>query len=71
MDDRSKTNIIINIHKAREGGGKSREEGDLDSVMIVTTPPSKRARSRKRKREVEEASSVGFNFIRFPQSSVY
>ena len=43
-----------------EKGRQDSEDGDLDkevdSVMIMPTPPSKGLRSRKRKREVEEAS---------------
>ena len=43
-----------------EKGRQESEDGDLDkvvdSVMIMPTPPSKGMRSRKRKREVEEAS---------------
>ena len=63
MDDKNKTSIIIkniNILKAREGERQESEKQDLDkeveSVMIVATPPSKGIISRKRKRETEEAS---------------
>ena len=62
-DDKNKTsnkNKDTNILKAREMGGKSRRKRDLDkeveSVMVVTTPPSRGVRSRKRTREAEEAS---------------
>ena len=64
-DDKNKTsNMIkdINIPKAREGGGKSWKgrtdrDKEVESVMIVATPPSKGIRSRKRRREAEELSS--------------
>ena len=63
-EDKLKTsNMIkdINILKAREEGRQESEALDRDkeveSVMIVTTPPSKGVKSRKRKREVEELSS--------------
>ena len=63
-EDKLNTSNMINdidILKAREG--EKQESGRLDwdkeveSVMIVTTPPSKGMKSRKRKREVEELSS--------------
>ena len=56
---KSITNIKIealNISKAREGGGKSRKREIWIKKWIVTPPPSKRVRSKKRKREVEDAS---------------
>ena len=65
MNDKNKTSNIIkdtNIPKAREGGGKSRrkriwtKKSSQESVMVVTTPPSRGVRSRKRKYEAEEAS---------------
>ena len=63
MDDKNKTsNVIqkINILKAREEGQRESEKQYLDkeveSVMIVTTPPSKGVRSRKKKRETKELS---------------
>ena len=50
------------IKKVREGGRQESDEGELDkevdSVMITTTPPSKGVRSRRGKREVEEASPL-------------
>ena len=61
-EDKVKTsNMIkdINILKAREGGRQESEgldrDKEVESVMVVTTPPS--VRSRKRKREVEELNS--------------
>ena len=63
MDDKSKTSNMIkdtNILKAREGGKQESEKRVLDkefeSVMVVATSPSKGIRSRKRKRQTEEAS---------------
>ena len=63
-DDKSKTSNMIkdtNILKAREGGRQELERLDRDkeveSVMIVATPPSRGIRSRKRRRETEELSS--------------
>ena len=63
--DKVETSNIIkstNILKARVGGRQELEglDGDkeVESVMIVTTPPSKGMKSRKRKREVEELSST-------------
>ena len=63
VDDKSQTSNMIektNILKVREWGKQESEMRDLDkeveSVMVVTTPPSKGIRSRKRKRETEEAS---------------
>ena len=61
-DDKDKPIIIaekIIIPKTREGRQESDEEGlekEAALVMIVTTPPNKESRSRKRKREVEEGS---------------
>ena len=47
-----KTNIL----KARAGGRHELEgldwDGEIESVMIVTTTPSKGMKSRKRKREM-------------------
>ena len=64
-DDKSKTsNMIENtkILNAIEKGRQKSEKRDLDkeveSVMVVTTPPSKGIRSRKRKRETEETSPL-------------
>ena len=61
VDDKSKKSNMIKITiilKAREGGRQESEKRDLDkeveSVMVVTTPPSKGIRSRKRIRETEE-----------------
>ena len=49
-----------NILKARAVGRQefegSDQDGEIESVMIVTTPPSKGMKSRKRKREMEELS---------------
>ena len=63
VDDKHKTSNMIkdtNIFNAREGGWQESEKRDLDkeveSVMVVATPPSKDIRSRKRKRETEEAT---------------
>ena len=63
-DDKLKTsNMIkyINILKARVEGRQDSEgldrDKEVESVMIVTTPPSKGVKSRKRKREVEELDS--------------
>ena len=63
VDDKSQTSNMIektNILKVREWGKQESEMRDLEkeveSVMVVTTPPSKGIRSRKRKRETEEAS---------------
>ena len=36
---------------------------EVESVIIVTTPPSKGMKSRKRKREVEELSSPSENAV--------
>ena len=64
IDDRSKTStliLIIIFQRLEKGGGQDTEEGyldnEVDSVMILTTPPSKGVRSMKRNWEVEEAST--------------
>ena len=64
MGDKNKTSNIIrdtNILKARKGRRQESEKRDLEkeveSVMVVTTPPSGGVRSRKSKPEAEEASS--------------
>ena len=63
-EDKVKTSKMIkdiNILKARAGVRQGLEGPDRDkeveSVMVVATPPSKGVRSRKRKREVEELRS--------------
>ena len=63
-EDKFKTSNMIkstNVLKARVRGRQEMEGSDRDkeieSVMIVTTPPSKGMQSRKRKQEVEELSS--------------
>ena len=64
VDDKNKTSNIIedtNVLKPREEGPFLRSEKrdqfkEVESVMVVTTPPSRGVRSRKRKREAEEAS---------------
>ena len=63
MDDKNKTSNIIRdtkIFKAREGRRQESEKRDLvkevESVMVVTTPPSGGVRLSKRKREGEQAS---------------
>ena len=38
-------------------------DGEIESVMIVTTPPSKGMKSRKRKREMEELSSPSVDAV--------
>ena len=43
-----------------EGSDRDRE---IESVMIVTTPPSKGMKSRKRKREIEELSSPSVDAV--------
>ena len=43
-----------------EGSDRDRE---IESVMIVTTPPSKRIKSRKKKGEVEELSSPSVDAV--------
>ena len=70
-DDKLKTsNMIkdINILKARVGGRQDSEgldrDKEVESVMIVTTPPSKGVKSRKRKREVEELDAVSEKNLR-------
>ena len=69
-EDKIKTsNMIIsnNIPKARAGGRQvlegSDRDGEIESVMIVTTPPSKGMKSRKRKREMEELSSPSVDAV--------
>ena len=69
-EDKIKTSNMIkstNILKARAGGRQELEGSDRDreieSVMIVTTPPSKGMKSRKRKREVEELSSPSVDAV--------
>ena len=58
-EDKIKTSNMIkstNILKARAGGRHELEgsdrDGEIESVLIVTTPPSKGMKSRKRKREM-------------------
>ena len=41
----------------------SDRDGEIKSVMIVTTPPSKDMKSRKRKREMEEWSSPSVDAV--------
>ena len=41
----------------------SDRDGEIESVMIVTTPPSKGMKSRKRKREMEELSSPSVDAV--------
>ena len=41
----------------------SDRDGETESVMIVTTPPSKGMKSRKRKREMEELSSPSVDAV--------
>ena len=60
-DDKNNTSIIfksIYNPKARKGQELNKQDPDkeVESVMIVATPPSKILGSRKRKRETEEAS---------------
>ena len=69
-EDKIKTSNIIkstNILKARSGGRQELEgsdrDGEIESVMVVTTPPSKGMKSRKRKREMEELSSPSVNAV--------
>ena len=69
-EDKVKTSNIIkstNILKARAGGRKELEGSDRDReiefVMIVTTPPSKGMKSRKKKRQVEELSSTSVDAV--------
>ena len=64
-EEKVKTSNIIkdtNILKARVEGRQEFEglDGDkeVESVMIAATPPSKGAKSRKRKREAEELSNL-------------
>ena len=42
---------------------RSDREREIESVMIVTTPPSKGMKSRKRKREMEELSSPSVDAV--------
>ena len=60
-EDRIRISKMIkstNILKARAWGRHELEgsdrDGEIESVMIVTTPPSRGMKSRKRKREMEE-----------------
>ena len=69
-EDKIKTSNMIkstNILKARAGGRHELEgsdrDGEIKSVMIVTTPPSKGMKSRKRKREMEELSSPSVDAV--------
>ena len=69
-ESKIKTSNMIkstNILKARAGGRQELEGSDRDreieSVMIVTTPPSKGMKSRKRKREMEELSSPSVDAV--------
>ena len=56
-----------NILKARAGGRQELEgsdrDGEIESVMVVTTPPSKGMKSRKRKREMDELSSPSVDAV--------
>ena len=66
--DKVGTSHIIkstNILKARTGGRQELEglDGEVESVMITTTPPSKDVRSRKRKREVEGLGSPSVDAV--------
>ena len=64
MDDKNETSNMIedtNVFKPREEGPFLRSEKrdqfkEVQSVMVLTAPPSRGVRSRKRKREAEEAS---------------
>ena len=69
-EDKIKTSNMIkstNIFKARAGEGHELEwsdrDGEIKSVMVVTTPPSKGMKSRKRKREMEELSSPSVDAV--------
>ena len=69
-EDKIKTSNMIkstNIFKARAGEGHELEgsdrDGEIESVMVVTTPPSKGMKSRKRKREMEELSSPSVDAV--------
>ena len=69
-EDKIKTSNMIkstNILKARAGGRHELEgsdrDGEIESVMVVTTPPSKGMKSRKRKREMEELSSPSVDAV--------
>ena len=69
-EDKIKTSNMIkstNILKARAGGRHELEgsdrDGEIESVMIVTTPSSKGTKSRKRKREMEELSSPSVHAV--------
>ena len=48
--------IILRLEKRRQELNKQDLDKEVESVMIVATPPSKVLGSRKRKRETEEAS---------------
>ena len=48
--------IILRLEKGRQELNKQDLDKEVESVMIVATPPSKVLGSRKRKRETEEAS---------------
>ena len=69
-EDKIKTSNMIkstNILKARlvcrhELEGSDRD-GEIESVMIVTTPSSRGTKSRKRKREMEELSSPSVDAV--------
>ena len=70
VEDKIKTSNMIkstNILKARAGERQELEGSDRDreieSVMIVTTPPSKGMKFRKRKREIEELSSPSVDAV--------
>ena len=72
-EDKLKTrNMIkdINLLKAREGERQDSEgldwDKEVESVSIVMTPPSKGVNSRKRKREVEELSSLSADAVSAP-----
>ena len=69
-EDTIKTSNMIKstiILKARAGGRHELEGSDryveIESVMIVTTPPSKGMKSRKSKREMEELSSPSVDAV--------
>ena len=67
-DDKSKTsNMIKNTNILNARGRQELENRDWDneveSVMVVTTPPSRGIRSRKRKRETEETSPSAANEV--------
>ena len=69
-EDKVKTSYMIqstNILKARAGGRHELEgsdrDGEIESMMVVTTPSSKGMKSRKRKREMEESSSPSVDAV--------